>query len=140
MRGGLRARSTGFYLWRRSKASEEKSGPSPWGERFHKKTLADRSLTGTKQAQCFRYRQTIHPVSTNVPISAAGIAAHTPATPRNRGSTSRKTVISPNVRKKDMAAETFPFDSAVNRAEAKILHPENRKLNEKIENPSFASS
>jgi len=39
-----------------------------------------------------------------------------------------------------MSADAFPSDNAVNRAEAKILHPENRKLNEKIEKPIFVIS
>ena len=67
--------------------------------------------------------------------SAIGIANHTPVTFKTLGNVKRKTMINPNVRRKDIVADAFPFDSAVNKAEAKILHPENRKPNEKIENP-----
>ena len=69
-----------------------------------------------------------------------GIASHTPASFKNPGKIKRRTIINPNVRKKDIAADAFPSDNAVNKAEAKILHPENRKLNEKIEKPLFAIS
>ena len=79
-------------------------------------------------------------VSMRVSISAMGIANHTPVTCKNFGKTKRKTVINPNVRRKDIAADAFPFDNAVNNADAKILHPENRKLNEKIVNPAFVIS
>ena len=72
--------------------------------------------------------------------SAMGMANQTPVTCKNLGKTKRETVINPNVRKKDIAADTFPLDNAVNNAEEKILHPENRKLNEKIVNPSFVIS
>lgn len=69
-----------------------------------------------------------------------GMANHTPVTCKNLGRTKRKTIINPNVRKKDIVADAFPLDSAVNKAEAKILHPENRKLNEKVVNPIFVIS
>ncbi len=72
--------------------------------------------------------------------SAIGIANHTPVTPKNPGKTKRKIKINPNVRKKDIIAETLPFDNAVNKAEAKILLPENRNPNEKIENPLLVIS
>ena len=49
--------------------------------------------------------------------SAKGTADHTPFTCQNSGSTKRKTVIKPNVRKKDITADIFPLDSAVNKAE-----------------------
>ena len=39
-----------------------------------------------------------------------------------------------------MIADIFPFDNAVNKAEEKILLPENRKLNEKMTNPVFVIS
>ena len=32
-----------------------------------------------------------------------------------------------------MAADAFPLDNAVNNADEKILHPENRKLDEKMQ-------
>lgn len=38
----------------------------------------------------------------------------------------------------ESAADTFPFESAVNIADVKILNPQNRKLYEKIENPFTA--
>ena len=37
-----------------------------------------------------------------------------------------------------MIADTFPFDKAVNMAEAKILKPQNKKLIGKIKNPCLA--
>lgn len=67
--------------------------------------------------------------------SATGMASHTPITCKNLGNIKREAIINPNVRKKDMRADAFPLDSDVKKAEAKILHPENRKLNEKIANP-----
>ena len=76
----------------------------------------------------------------SVRSSAMGIANHTPVTSKNLGSIKRKAVINPNVRKKDIIADTFPFDNAVNKAEEKILQPENRKLKEKIANPIFVIS
>lgn len=39
-----------------------------------------------------------------------------------------------------MAADAFPLDNAVNKADEKILHPENKKLNEKMINPFFVIS
>ena len=39
-----------------------------------------------------------------------------------------------------MAADAFPLDNAVNNADEKILHPENKKLNEKMINPFFVIS
>lgn len=65
------------------------------------------------------------------------IANHTLVTSKNLGSIKRKAVINPNVRKKDIIADTFPFNNAVNNAEEKILQPENRKPKEKIANPIF---
>ena len=73
----------------------------------------------------------------NVKSSAMGIANHTPVTSQNWGSIKIKAVINPNVRKKDIIADTFPFDNAVNNADEKILQPENRKPKEKIVNPIF---
>ncbi len=69
-----------------------------------------------------------------------GTADHTPATPKNPGKIKRNTKINPNVRKKDITADALPFDSAVNKAEAKILQPENRNPNEKMENPFLVIS
>ena len=39
-----------------------------------------------------------------------------------------------------MAADAFPLDNAVNKADEKILYPENKKLNEKMINPFFVIS
>ena len=72
--------------------------------------------------------------------SASGTASHTPVTSKNFGNAKRNIVINPNVRRKDMVADAFPFDNAVNKADEKILHPENRKLNEKMVNPFFVIS
>lgn len=77
-----------------------------------------------------RWRTTKDAVTVSVSSSAIGIASHTPVTPKNSGRTSSKKVISPNVRRKDITADAFPLEHAVNRAEAKILHPENKKLYE----------
>mgnify|MGYP007128679856 CR=1 FL=1 len=86
------------------------------------------------------YFNTIPAANINVNSSAAGTASHTPVTPMIRGNNMRKAVINPNVRKKEIRADIFPFESAVNRAEAKILHPENRKLYEKREKPVLVIS
>ena len=59
---------------------------------------------------------------------------------KNLGKIKRKIVINPNVLKKDIIADNFPLDNAVNKEEAKILYPENKKLKEKIENPIFIIS
>ena len=63
-----------------------------------------------------------------------------PVTFKNFGNAKRNTIINPNVRRKDMVADAFPLDNAVNKADEKILHPENRKLNEKMLNPFFVIS
>ena len=55
-----------------------------------------------------------------------------------RGSNWMPTVSRPNVRKKERTADTFPFDKAVNIAEAKLFKPQNRKLYEKIVKPFVA--
>jgi hypothetical protein len=75
-----------------------------------------------------------------VSSSASGTASHTPVTFKNFGNAKRNTVINPNVRRKDMVADAFPLDNAVNKADEKILHPENKKLKEKIKNPFFVTS
>ncbi len=51
-----------------------------------------------------------------------------------------KIPINPNVRKKDIIADALPFDKAVNKAEAKILQPENKNANEKILKPFLVIS
>ena len=45
---------------------------------------------------------------------------------------------SPNVRKKERTADTFPSDNAVNIAEVKLFKPQNKKLYEKIVKPFAA--
>ena len=69
-----------------------------------------------------------------------GMANHTPVTSKNLDKTKRKIIINPNVLKKEIVAETLPFDNAVNNAEAKILQPENRNPNENIEKPLLVIS
>ena len=81
-----------------------------------------------------------HIVNISANTSAIGIANQAPITPKIPGNIKRETTINPNVRKSEIIAEIFPFDSAVNNAEEKILHPENRKLKAKIENPVFIIS
>ena len=63
-----------------------------------------------------------------------------PVTLGKTGKTSNPTLIKPSVHKKDMIADIFPFDKAINIAEPKILNPQNKKLNENIENPYFVIS
>ena len=75
---------------------------------------------------------------TKVAASANGTASHTPGMPRNQGKTISPAVIKPNVLKKDSNAEVLPFERAVKTAEVKILNPHNKKLKEKMENPSNA--
>ena len=62
--------------------------------------------------------------------SAIGIASHNPSTPMTRG----RRIIAPAMKTKvlinDISADIFPFDSAVNIDEAKILKPENRNVTE----------
>lgn len=58
-----------------------------------------------------------------------------PVIPNILGNISSNIVINTNVRKNDNIADNFPFDNAVNTAEVKIFHPQNKKLNEKIKNP-----
>lgn len=72
--------------------------------------------------------------------SASGTASHTPVTPKIFGNVSNSIAISPKVRKKEIIADNFPFDKAVNAAEAKIFNPQNRKAKEKIKNPFPAIS
>ena len=48
--------------------------------------------------------------------SAVGTASHTPVTPKTLGNVKSSTVISPNVRRNDKIADSFPFDNAVNAA------------------------
>ena len=100
-------------------------------------------LSFSTQQYCF-YRfpclHSRHTVSISVKNSASGTASHTPVTFKYLGNVKRNTVINPNVRRKDMAADAFPLDNAVKKADEKILHPENKKLNEKMMNPFFVIS
>lgn len=89
---------------------------------------------------CFQYLHIRYIVSINVKSSASGTASHTPVTLKNLGNARRNTVMNPNVRRNEIAADAFPLDSAVNKADEKILHPENKKLNEKMINPFFVIS
>ena len=72
--------------------------------------------------------------------SAVGTASHTPVTPKTLGNVKSSTVISPNVRRNDKIADSFPFDNAVNAAEVKMFSPQNKKLKGKIKNPFRAIS
>lgn len=55
--------------------------------------------------------------------SAAGTASQIPFTPMNFGRSKIFATIIPNVRTKEMIAEIFPLENAVNIEEAKILIP-----------------
>ena len=55
--------------------------------------------------------------------SATGTASQIPFTPRNFGRSKIFVTIIPNVRTKEMIAEIFPLENAVNMEEAKILIP-----------------
>ena len=65
---------------------------------------------------------------TNMIPSATGTASHTPVIPQIWGNSRMPPADRPNVRRKERAADTFPFDSAVNIAEVKMFKPQNRKL------------
>lgn len=64
-----------------------------------------------------------------------GMASQTPSIPIRNGSTRRLVIIRPKVRTKEMTADMRPSERAVNRAEAKMVRPENRKLKAKMVNP-----
>lgn len=64
--------------------------------------------------------------------SAIGIASHTPFTPNNCGSVNKHNKIKKKVLRKEIKADIFPFDKAVNMADEYIFIPENRKLKAKI--------
>ncbi len=61
-----------------------------------------------------------------------------PVIPQIPGSKRIPPASSPNVRKNERTADTFPFDKAVNIADVKMLNPQNRKLYEKVVKPSAA--
>lgn len=73
-----------------------------------------------------------------VSSSASGTAIHIPTTSKKCGSVSNAVQIKINVRSAEITADTFPFDKAVNAAEANILKPQNKKLIEKIKKPCLA--
>ena len=63
--------------------------------------------------------------------SATGIANQMPSPPQSIGRSKIAPIINTNVRKNEIRAEIFPFDKAENKADAKILNPENRKFHTK---------
>lgn len=71
--------------------------------------------------------------------SAKGIASQTPVILKNLGNVIKVMVIKPKVLRKEIMADILPFDSAVKKAETKILKPLKRKLKEKIIKPFLAS-
>ena len=64
--------------------------------------------------------------SRNPPASAAGTASQTPSSPIIRGRSSKHRTIRHSVRTKEITADTLPLDKAVNRADEKMLTPENK--------------
>lgn len=74
----------------------------------------------------------------NMIPSAAGTASQAPVIPQMLGSSRMPPASRPNVRRKERTAETLPFDSAVNIAEAKLFRPQDKKLYEKIRKPLAA--
>ena len=71
--------------------------------------------------------------------SDKGTAIHTPSTSNNKGNSNNAITKNTNVLKKDRMADTLPFEKAVKKLDAKMFNPVNKKLNEKIEKPYFAS-
>ena len=59
--------------------------------------------------------------SSSVTNSATGIASHTPVTPKMAGSVRSDSRIKTKVLVKDMIAEVLPSESAVKRADEKML-------------------
>ena len=72
--------------------------------------------------------------------SARGTESHTPFTPINVGSTRIFITIKTNVRTKEIIAEVFPSENAVNIEEEKILIPAKTKFKENRKNPVLASA
>ena len=70
----------------------------------------------------FKYHAEINKVIS----SAKGTASHTPVIPMIIGRSTILATIKTKVLQKEIMAEIFPFESAVNSAEAKILIPANR--------------
>ena len=75
-----------------------------------------------------------------VTISAKGTAAQTPSTANQIGKISRLSTMKTKVLINEIMADILPLDRAVNKADAKILMPANRKLIENILNPFLAIS
>ena len=67
-----------------------------------------------------------------------GIANQIPVTENQVGKTSKLSTIKTKVLIIERRADTFPLDRAVNKADAKILIPVNKKLIENSLNPSSA--
>ena len=78
--------------------------------------------------------------SSSVTNSATGIASHTPVTPQMAGSVRSDSRIKTKVLVKDMTAEVFPSESAVKRADEKMLYPLNKKVTQNTEKPLTARS
>ena len=68
-----------------------------------------------------------------------GTESHTPSVLRNTGSRMIHPARKAKVLRKDIMAEVFPSERAVNKDEAKMLIPANIKLMEKRRNPCDAS-
>ena len=66
------------------------------------------------------------------------MASHTPVTPSRFGRIISDKMINTQVLPKEIMAEVFPSDKAVNNDEEKILNPLNKKDNAKIRRPSDA--
>lgn len=72
--------------------------------------------------------------------SAMLTAIHAPFMPISSGKNMSPAAKNPKVLKKDMVADIFPLEKAVNRAEANMFTPDNRKHMLYRKNPSMASS
>lgn len=72
--------------------------------------------------------------------SATGIASQAPTMPRKCGRIRSESTIKTSVRRKEMMADTRPFERAVKKPEEAILIPLNRKFTAKIRKPASASS
>lgn len=74
----------------------------------------------------------------NVKASAKGMASQTPFTCHKADKIRIPSTVKKKVLEKEMPAEVFPSESAVNSAEAKILIPANRKEKAKSLSPPAA--
>ena len=86
----------------------------------------------------FRYAKKKHSATTIEQTSATGIESQIPSISKKCGSTSMLPTTNTNVRRNEIAADTFPFDNAVKNDDAKILTPANRKFHINIRYPSRA--